>query len=152
VDRKFLPDAEKKDATALPASERPKANAQCGDAAPKSVRKNLPRDWRLVRRAEYEAVYRGGRRRSNQTFVIFVRPNGLARDRFGMSVKKALGNAVLRNRIRRRIREILRLHRNEMPAGWDIVIHPNKSVATLKFAKIETELLSLMPREKRAAE
>ncbi|HEV2288171.1 MAG TPA: ribonuclease P protein component [Candidatus Acidoferrales bacterium] len=119
---------------------------------PKRLRRNLPREWRLVRRAEYEAVYRGGRRRSNQTFVIFVRPNGLARDRFGMSVKKALGNAVLRNRIRRRIREILRLHREEMPAGWDIVIHPSKTVATLKFAKIEAELLSLIPREKRAAE
>lgn len=152
MDNKFLPDAEKRDATALPASERPKANRESGDAAPKRVRKNLPRDWRLVRRAEYEAVYRGGRRRSNQTFVIFVRPNGLARDRFGMSVKKALGNAVLRNRIRRRIREILRLHRDEMPAGWDIVIHPNKSVATLKFARIEAELLSLIPREKRAVE
>lgn len=69
-----------------------------------------------------------------------------------MSVKKALGNAVVRNRIRRRIREILRLHREEMAAGWDVVIHPSKSVATLKFTKIEAELLSLMPREKRAAE
>ncbi|MFZ0211353.1 MAG: ribonuclease P protein component [Candidatus Acidiferrales bacterium] len=152
MDRKSLPDAAKKDATALHASEPPKTRAQNGDEAPARVRQNLPREWRLVRRAEYEAVYRGGRRRSNQTFAIFVRPNGFTRNRFGMSVKKALGNAVVRNRIRRRIREILRLHREEMAAGWDVVIHPSKSVATLKFTKIEAELLSLMPREKRAAE
>src|SRR4029077_4910358 len=49
--------------------------------------------------------------------------------RFGISVKKALGGAVLRNRIKRRIREILRRNRTEIPTGWDIVIHPRSSVA-----------------------
>ncbi len=115
-------------------------------------RRNLPREWRLVRRSEYEAVYREGRRRSNATFLIFLRANGLPRDRFGMSVKKALGNAVVRNRIRRRIREILRLHREEIAPGWDIAIHPSRSVATMKFTKLEAELLGLLPRQKRAAE
>ncbi|MHB8413391.1 MAG: ribonuclease P protein component [Candidatus Acidiferrales bacterium] len=114
-------------------------------------KRNLPREWRLVRRSEFEAVYREGRRRSSATFLIFLRANGLPRDRFGMSVKKALGNAVVRNRIRRRIREVLRLHREEILPGWDVVIHPSRSVATLEFTKLEAELLALLPREKRAA-
>ena len=113
--------------------------------------RNLPREWRLVRRSEFEAVYREGRRRSSATFLIFLRANGLPRNRFGMSVKKALGNAVVRNRIRRRIREVLRLHREEILPGWDVVIHPSRSVATLEFTKLEAELLALLPREKRAA-
>ena len=115
-------------------------------------KRNLPREWRLVRRAEYDAVYREGRKRSSATFVIFARRNTLARDRFGMSVKKALGNAVVRNQIRRRVREILRLHREEIALGWDVVIHPSRAAATLKFAKLEAELLSLLPHEKRTAE
>lgn len=61
-----------------------------------------------------------------------------------MSVKKALGSAVVRNRIRRRIREILRLHRQEISPGWDIVIHPRSSVATAKFSALEEELLALL--------
>lgn len=65
-----------------------------------------------------------------------------------MSVKKALGSAVVRNRIRRRVREVLRLHREEIAPGWDMVIHPSRAVATMKFAKLETELLSLVPRHK----
>lgn len=69
-----------------------------------------------------------------------------------MSVKKALGNAVVRNRIRRRLREILRLHREEFAPGWDVVIHPGRRVATLKFTNIEMELLSLLPRLKRETE
>lgn len=105
-----------------------------------------------MRRAEFDAVYREGKRRASVNFVIFARRNGLERDRFGMSVKKALGTAVIRNRIRRRVREILRLHRGEIAVGWDVVIHPSGATARLKFAQLEAELLALMPRQKRETE
>jgi ribonuclease P protein component len=106
----------------------------------------LPRECRVVHRAEYDAVYREGRRRSSREFTIFVRPNGLDLSRFGWSIKKALGNAVRRNRIRRRLREILRLHRQEIAQGWDIVIHPRSSAATTDFSALTRELLQLIPR------
>ena len=122
------------------------------NAAGAPGKRNLPPDWRLVRRAEFEAVYRGGRRRTSATFVIFLRPNGSEKTRFGMSVKKALGNAVARNRIRRRVREILRLHREEILPGWDVVIHPSRGAGTLKFAKLEAELLALLPRKAQTRE
>jgi ribonuclease P protein component len=51
---------------------------------------------------------------------------------------------VLRNRIRRRIREILRRHKTEIPSGWDIVIHPQRSVAQAPFAPLEAELVRLL--------
>jgi len=122
------------------------------NAAGAPGKRNLPHEWRLVRRAEFEAVYRGGRRRTSATFVIFLRPNGSEKTRFGMSVKKALGNAVARNRIRRRVREALRLHREEIVPGWDVVIHPNRAAGTMEFAKLEAELLALMPRKAQARE
>ena len=122
---------------------------------------------RLLKRAEYEAVYSTGQRRSSSQFSVFFRartvlPNETmgrepARDgsstqassaepasRFGISVKKALGGAVVRNRIRRRIREILRRNRTEIPAGWDIVIHPKSTVARAEFAPLEAELVRLL--------
>lgn len=122
------------------------------NAAGAPGKRNLPHEWRLVRRAEFEAVYRGGRRRTSATFVIFLRPNGSEKTRFGMSVKKALGNAVARNRIRRRVREALRLHREEIVPGWDVVIHPNRAAGTMEFSKLEAELLALMPRKAQARE
>lgn len=122
------------------------------NAAGAPGKRNLPHEWRLVRRAEFEAVYRGGRRRTSATFVIFLRPNGSEKTRFGMSVKKALGNAVARNRIRRRVREALRLHREEIIPGWDVVIHPNRAAGMMEFAKLEAELLALMPRKAQARE
>jgi len=108
-------------------------------------RQDFPRAARLVRRAEFDAVYREGRRRSSREFTIFLRPNGLDISRFGWSIKQALGSAVRRNRIRRRTREIVRLHRQEIAPGWDIVIHPRSSVVTGDFSKLTEELLMLLP-------
>jgi ribonuclease P protein component len=127
---------------------------------------------RLLQRADYEAVYGAGQRRSSPQFAIFFRSQRtLQREdsaralaasrakagaqgneadgpspisRFGISVKKALGGAVVRNRIRRRIREILRRNRTEIPSGWDIVIHPRRSVAQAPFAPLEAELVRLL--------
>ena len=122
---------------------------------------------RLLKRVEFEAVYGAGQRRSSPQFSVFFRaqtahPNEasgrvLPREgssaktlavssasRFGISVKKALGGAVVRNRIKRRIREILRLNRTEIPTGWDIVIHPRSSVAQAAFVPLEAELLRLL--------
>ena len=89
-------------------------------------------------------MYKLGRRRVSEPFAIFFRPNGSDRTRFGMSVRKALGGAVVRNRIRRRIREILRLHLEEIPQGWDIVIHPRSSVAGATFSALEQTLCRLI--------
>ena len=108
-------------------------------------RLDFPREARLVRRGDFDAVYRAGKRRSNSHFTVFLRANELPHSRFGFSIKKALGGAVVRNRIRRRVREIVRCYRLEIPAGWDIVIHPKSNVAKAEFATLAAELSRLMP-------
>jgi ribonuclease P protein component len=98
----------------------------------------------LVRRGDFDAVYRAGKRRSSTHFAVFFRANQLPQSRFGFSIKRALGGAVVRNRIRRRAREIVRCHRGEIPSGWDIVIHPKPTVARAPFAPLTTDLLRLL--------
>lgn len=131
MDAKFLRDAAKSGGNASPSR-----------AEGASLR--FPRDARLLRRGEFDAVYRDARRRSGRHFTVFFRPNGLERTRLGISVKRALGGSVVRNRIRRRVREMFRLHRREIPTGWDVVVHPRSSVATAEFGALETELLNLL--------
>jgi ribonuclease P protein component len=130
---------------------------------------------RLLKRVEYEAVYGAGQRRSSPQFSVFFRahaalPNEATgreppresfssaktlapsrASRFGISVKKALGGAVVRNRIKRRIRDILRRNRTEIPTGWDIVIHPRATVAQAAFAPLEAELVRLLRSIQNAA-
>ena len=76
--------------------------------------------------------------------MVLCRANEGQQSRFGISIKKQLGGAVVRNRIRRRIREIFRRNSSEIPSGWDLVIHPRGSVARANFAQLEAELLNLL--------
>jgi ribonuclease P protein component len=103
-----------------------------------------PRACRLVHRTQFDAVYREGQRRACPLFVVFFRPNGLDCNRFGMSVRKALGGAVVRNRVRRRIREILRQHRQEIASGWDIVMQPRTPAVKASFPLLTAEVLRLL--------
>lgn len=106
----------------------------------------FPRDTRLVRRGDFDVVYRTGRRLSSSHFTVFVRTNELPRSRFGFSIKKALGGAVVRNRIRRRLREMVRCRQQEIAAGWDIVIHPKSAVATADFGTLVEELVRVLKK------
>jgi len=107
---------------------------------------DFPRACRLLHTAEYDAVYESGQRRAGKHFVVFYRRRDVpdAESRFGISVKRSQGGAVARNRIKRRVREILRLHRQEIATGWDIVIHPRTSVLMAPFGALEAELVELL--------
>ena len=105
----------------------------------------FPKQYRLLRRSEFQRVYEQGQRRSASLCTIFYRPNGLAQTRLGITVPRRLGTAVLRNRIKRRVREIFRLHRHELPGGWDIVLNPRPAAATAAYRFLERELLRLFP-------
>jgi ribonuclease P protein component len=107
---------------------------------------SFPREARLLSRVAFDAVYRAGKRQTSTHFTVFARSNGLALSRFGFSIKKALGGAVVRNRMRRRLREMVRCHRQEIPAGWDIVIHPKARVAKAPFAALAEELLRVLKK------
>jgi len=106
----------------------------------------FPAGIRLRRRSEFDAVYRAGKRVTSSHFTAFLRANDLPVSRFGFSIKKALGGAVIRNRIRRRLRELVRCYREEISIGWDIVIHPKGSVAKAPFLKLAEELVRLLPK------
>jgi ribonuclease P protein component len=111
---------------------------------PSKTGQEYPLGARIVRRADFDAVYRNGKRRSSSHLTVFLKANDLPHSRFGFSIKRTLGGAVVRNRIRRRVREAIRLHRQEISAGWDFVIHPKASVQSAAFAALESDLLRLL--------
>ncbi|MCY4527878.1 MAG: ribonuclease P protein component, partial [Chloroflexi bacterium] len=80
----------------------------------------MQRDSRLRKSADFAAVWSKGRSRVDGLFVVKARPNDLEVTRFGYSVSKRVGNAVARNRVKRRLREAVRSASVE--AGFDIVI------------------------------
>ena len=105
----------------------------------------FPKEYRLLRRSEFRQVYEAGQRRSAPIGVVFFRPNGLSMTRLGITAPTKLGGAVLRNRVKRRVREVFRIHRLTIPTGWDIVVNPREPMATVEFSKLVQELLRVFP-------
>ena len=82
----------------------------------------MPKKYRLVKNKEFRAVLAGKTRRSDQLLVVHMLVNGLEYTRIGVSVGRVQGNAAVRNRIKRVIREAFRLHQHEIPCGFDILV------------------------------
>lgn len=120
----------------------------------------FPRSARLLRHADFERVYKLGRRHFSASMTVFYwqrperdaavaetpvakmavaksEPSGL---RIGFTVGRALGGAVQRNRMKRRLREAVRLTRPTVGANADVVINPKKSLLTVDFANVVNEV------------
>ena len=104
----------------------------------------MHRDTRLRKSSDFSAVWSEGRSRVDRLFVLKVRPNDLEVTRFGFSVSKRIGNAVARNRVKRRLRETARAASVE--AGFDIMIIARKGADEADFARIERSIQKLLRR------
>jgi ribonuclease P protein component len=88
----------------------------------------ITKEMRLRRRAEFVAVQTEGKKLHGRHVLALVRPQTLPVGRLGITVTKKVGNAVVRNRIKRLLREWLRLH-GWVPPGWDVVLVAKDSAA-----------------------
>ena len=80
---------------------------------------------------------------ANGYFVLYARPNRTNTNRVGITVSKKLGHAVVRNRVRRRIREIYRLNEQLLTPGWDIVLVARTKSVYGDFSKMTQGFLQL---------
>ena len=101
---------------------------------------------RLRKHADYQLVYKAGRKQFAKQIAYFyaARPSDRRSDtlgpRIGLTVPKALGKAVDRNRIKRRLREAVRHALPLLTSPVDVILHPRRSVISADFAVIEREV------------
>ena len=80
---------------------------------------------------------------ANGYLVLYARKNRTEQNRVGVTVSKKLGKAVVRNRVRRRLREVYRLHEEQFAPGWDIVVVARSRCVGADFGKLTNAYLSL---------
>ena len=80
---------------------------------------------------------------ANGYLVLYARRNRLGRNEVGITVSKKLGKAVIRNRTRRRLREVYRLNEELFTPGWDIVVVARTRAVDAEFGKLTEAYLSL---------
>ena len=105
----------------------------------------FPKRVRLLRSPEFRQVFDAKQSVADHTLVVFGRRQQLPYPRLGLAVSKKVGNAVVRNRWKRRIREAFRTQLPDLPAGLDLVVLPRRD-ATLETMAIHKSLRKLVRR------
>jgi ribonuclease P protein component len=105
---------------------------------------------RLRKHADYQRAYAASRKRQSANMSWFLARQSPESEkaavgaRVGLTVGKVIGKAHERNRIKRRMREALRLHIEMLPKGCDLILHPRRSVLTIEFSQLEAELVRIL--------
>jgi ribonuclease P protein component len=100
----------------------------------------------LSKPEDFAALQGVGTVRSNPLLVVRIRKNGLEETRFGLSTGRKLGGAVVRNRVRRRLREALRVMAPSFQPGWDVLIIARPPVIGADYQTLAGTLQSLLRR------
>ena len=98
----------------------------------------------LTKPQQYALVYNEGSSRASDLLVIKSLPNGLILSRYGISVSKRVGNAVVRNRVKRLLREILR--QTKLESGWDIIFIARIAAGKADYTGLEQSVNDLLFR------
>ena len=105
---------------------------------------------RLRKHADYQRAYAAGRKRQSSSMSWFLAPQQTSGPyapggpRVGLTVGKVIGKAHERNCIKRRMRDVLRRHTDLLPAGFDLILHPRRTVLTIEFAKLDAEVVRIL--------
>lgn len=94
----------------------------------------------------FRRLYRRGASGANACLVLYCRRNGGKTNRVGLTVSAKLGHAVQRNRVRRRLREIYRLHETQFARGYDIVVVARTRAMQADYHQLERAYLALAAR------
>jgi ribonuclease P protein component len=104
----------------------------------------LPRSkrTRLTDSPEFERVYRQGAAYRGRLFSVHAFPNEFGTPRLGLSVSRRVGNAVTRNTVRRRLREVFYSSLSEIPGSWDLVVSARPPAAEASLQELNEEFAS----------
>ncbi len=109
-----------------------------------TARFRFPKSARLLRRAEYRRIYEEGGKFVGPLFAAFyLRTESGSRARVGYTTPKGLGTSVERNRIKRRLREAVRLVLPSLEPGWEIVFNPRRAALDAEFSRLTSEVQRL---------
>ena len=104
----------------------------------------MKRRWALKKRACFLRVYELGIAKADNYLVVKSATNGLVFSRYGFSVTKNIGNAVVRNRVRRVLREIIRVL--QIKPGWDIVFIARPDIINTDYHQLRHSMVRLLSR------
>ena len=106
----------------------------------------MQRQYRLTDSRRFAEIHQQGTSAANRLLVLRALPNGLDHSRFGFVVSKRIGNAITRNLVKRRLREVVRQY--NVKNGWDAVFIARRGAADAEYVQLKQATSNLMQRSK----
>lgn len=100
--------------------------------------------YRLRSNMEFKKVYSGGKSYWNRNLVLYVKKNDIGNTRVGYSITKKIGNSVVRNRVRRRMKEVYRLKFDGIKNNFDLIFIPKKNIVDISYKELESAMLHIL--------
>ena len=98
----------------------------------------------LKKDKDFTHVYKKRKTYGNRNLTLYIRKNNLPYTRVGFSINKKVGKAVVRNKVKRRLRELFRKYQPRIENGYDLVIVVKKSANALSFQELESAFLHIL--------
>jgi ribonuclease P protein component len=106
----------------------------------------VKKKFRIGENVQFQEIRKRGRSYSNELLVLCILANDLGYSRFGFSVSARIGGAVVRNRIKRRLREAVRLRMEIIRPGWDIVLIARNPIRDADYHTMDAACARLLGR------
>lgn len=106
----------------------------------------MEKEERIKKNSHFRYIYNRGRSLSNDILVMYIFRNGKNTNRVGISVSKKIGKSVVRNRIKRLIKESFRRNKHMFKTGYDIIFIARKKAAEANYLEIEESIKFLVKK------
>lgn len=104
----------------------------------------LAKKYRINQNKEYNAIYNNGEKVIGRYIIIYILANNLDYNRYGIVTSKKIGNAVIRNKAKRRLRHIVKINMENIKTSYDIVIIGRYKISETDFKLIERDFMIVM--------
>ncbi len=104
----------------------------------------MEKKFRLRKNMEFRKVYSHGKNYWNRNLTLYVKKNNIDETRVGYTITKKIGNSVVRNKLRRRMKEIYRLNFHRIETGYDLVFVPKRNIVNLSYEKLDSSMIHIM--------
>ena len=104
----------------------------------------MEKKHRIRKNMEFKETYKLGKSYWNRNLVLYINKNKLDYTRIGFTVTKKIGNAVTRNKVRRKMKEICRLNFEKIQPGYDLIFISKQNVVSMEYSELEKSILHIL--------
>ncbi|MDI6715629.1 MAG: ribonuclease P protein component [Actinomycetota bacterium] len=106
----------------------------------------MQREFRITASKDFQAVYKLGKSTANKDLVVYFLKKEGQRSRLGISVSRRIGSAVVRNKVKRLLKEAFRRNEDKIKGGYDIILIAREAVNEKSFQDIEKTLIDVLAK------